>query len=301
MGNKLVTLPADVNCRENEPLSKYTSYRIGGPARYFFLPQKVEHVFQIGEFLKRSGTPYFILGNGSNVLASDEGFPGAVVCTKEIAPKIEFHGDRVRASSSTLNARLLRACAEKGLGGLDALAGVPGNLGGAVFMNAGTASGWIDSVIDSVEVVSLGGGTRKIPAEELSYSYREQHFLRKGEIVWSAILLLQKDDPEQILARLVDSMKKRKAAQPIELPSCGSVFRNPSGHNAWKLIADAGLRGFAKGGARISAKHCNFIVNEGGAKKSDVLFLIEMAREKVRATSGIELQPEVILMEPHFL
>jgi UDP-N-acetylmuramate dehydrogenase len=297
----LVTPPASVPCRENEPLSKYTSYRIGGPARYFFLPQKLEDVFQIGAFLKKSKTPFFILGNGSNVLAPDEGFPGAVVCTKEIAPKIEFHGERVRASASTLNARLLRACAEKGLGGLDALAGVPGNLGGAVFMNAGTASGWIDSVIEAVEVVSLSKGLRKIPAEELSYSYREQHFLREGEIIWSATLRLREEEPAQILARLVDSMKKRKAAQPIELPSCGSVFRNPPGQNAWKLIADAGLRGFAKGGARISAKHCNFIVNEGGAKKSDVLFLIETARERVRATSGVVLQPEVVLMEPHFL
>ncbi len=297
----MVTPPASVPCRENEPLSKYTSYRIGGPARYFFLPQKLEDVFQIGAFLKKSKTPFFILGNGSNVLAPDEGFPGAVVCTKEIAPKIEFHGERVRASASTLNARLLRACAEKGLGGLDALAGVPGNLGGAVFMNAGTASGWIDSVIEAVEVVSLSKGLRKIPAEELSYSYREQHFLREGEIIWSATLRLREEEPAQILARLVDSMKKRKAAQPIELPSCGSVFRNPPGQNAWKLIADAGLRGFAKGGARISAKHCNFIVNEGGAKKSDVLFLIETARERVRATSGVVLQPEVVLMEPHFL
>jgi len=297
----LATLPAAVPCRENEPLSKYTSYRIGGPARFFFLPQAPEHVFQIGKFLKETRTPYFILGNGSNVLAPDEGFPGAVICTKEIAPKIEFQGNRVRASASTLNARLLRACAEKGLGGLDSLAGVPGNLGGAVFMNAGTASGWIDSVIEEVEAVSVSGQSRKIPAEELKYSYREQHFLREGEIVWSATLQLREEEPAQILARLVESMKKRKAAQPIELPSCGSVFRNPPGHNAWKLIADAGLRGFARGGARISAKHCNFIVNEGGARKEDVLFLIEAARDKVKAMSGIELQPEVVVMEPRFL
>lgn len=293
--------PANVPHRENEPLEKHTSYRIGGAASIFCLPKSSEQLAAVGEYLLRTGQPYFILGNGSNVLAPDEGFAGVVISTKEFEPRIEFLGERVIASASTLNARLLRACAEKGLGGLDALSGVPGNLGGAVFMNAGTASGWIDSVLEEVEAVSLRGGSRKIPKSELKYSYREQHFLNEGEIVWSATLHLKIEDPKLIQARLVESVKKRKAAQPIELPSCGSVFRNPPGKNAWKLLSDAGLRGVSKGGARISAKHCNFIVNEGGAKKEDVLFLIQLAKDKVKETAGVDLQQEVILMEPKFL
>lgn len=287
--------------RLDEPLSAHTSYRIGGPARLFALPETKEHLFAIGRHLQESKEPYFILGNGSNVLAPDEGFPGVVICTKALQPFVEFNGDKVRASAGTLNARLLRACADQGLGGIEALSGVPGNLGGAVFMNAGTAAGWIDAALEEVEVISLKGGERKLPRAELKYSYREQHYLEPGEMVWAATLRLKREDSEPIKARLVESMKKRKAAQPIELPSCGSVFRNPEGHNAWKLISDAGLRGFAKGGARISAKHCNFIVNEGGAKKSDVLFLIETAREKVKASAGIDLQPEVVQLGGSYL
>jgi UDP-N-acetylmuramate dehydrogenase len=191
---------------------------------------------------------------------------------------------------------LLRACADAGLGGIDSLSGVPGNLGGAVFMNAGTASGWIAEVLEEVEVVSLGGGERKVSGKDLAYSYREQHYLQGGELIWAATLALKQENPETIKARLAESIKKRKAAQPIELPSCGSVFRNPEGQNAWKLISDAGLRGFARGGARISAKHCNFIVNEGGATRADVLFLIQTAKEKVYAATGIRLQEEVILL-----
>jgi UDP-N-acetylmuramate dehydrogenase len=287
--------------RLDEPLASHTSYRIGGPARIFALPETQEHLFSIGRYLLDSKEPYFILGNGSNVLAPDEGFAGAVICTKSLRPFLEFEGDRVRASAGTLNARLLRACADQGLGGIEALSGVPGNLGGAVFMNAGTAAGWVGAALEEVEVLSLKGGERKLPKAALKYSYREQHYLEPGEIIWAATLRLQREEPEAVKARLVESMKKRKAAQPIELPSCGSVFRNPEGKNAWKLISDAGLRGFASGGARISAKHCNFIVNEGGAKKSDVLLLIETARRKVKERTGIDLQPEVIQMGPSFL
>jgi UDP-N-acetylmuramate dehydrogenase len=287
--------------RLGEPLAAHTSYRIGGPAGVFALPETKEQLFAVGRYLAERKLPYFILGNGSNVLAPDEGFPGVVVCTKNIAPSLEFAGERVRASAGTLNARLLRACAERGLGGIEALSGVPGNLGGAVFMNAGTASGWIEGALEEVELVSLKGSERKIPRGGLSYSYREQHYLEPGELVWAATLRLEREGPELVKSRLVESMKRRKAAQPIELPSCGSVFRNPEGKNAWKLIAEAGLRGVARGGARISAKHCNFIVNEGGARREDVLGLIRLAKEKVKESSGVDLRPEVIVMEPRFL
>ncbi len=168
-------------------------------------------------------------------------------------------------------------------------------------MNAGTASGWIDSALEIVHLVSLSGEERSLPKSELTYSYREQHYLRAGEIIWSATLQLQPEAPDQIKQRLADAVKRRKAAQPIELPSCGSVFRNPEGHNAWKLIADCGLRGLKQGGARISEKHCNFIVNEGGATRADVLFLIQTVKEKVYDRTGIQMQQEVILLEPKVL
>jgi UDP-N-acetylmuramate dehydrogenase len=293
--------PPQVSHRFNEPLSMHTSYRIGGPAKIFALPRTQQDIYLIGAYLREKNLPYFLLGNGSNLLAPDDGFPGVVICTKEFEPILEFSENFVRVSASTLNSRLLRACADRGLGGIEFLSGVPGNVGGAVFMNAGTASGWIDSVLERVEAVSLRGGSRKISKEELKYSYREQHFLLPEEIIWAATLHLIPKEKEKLKEKLVESIKKRKAAQPIEMPSCGSVFRNPEGKNAWKLIADAGLRGFQKGGAKFSEKHCNFIVNEGNAKKTDVEFLIHLAQEKVRASSGIELHPEVVLMEPKFL
>lgn len=291
--------PAEVPCLKNEPLAKYTSYRIGGPAKYFALPKTKEHLFAIGKFLLESKELYAILGNGSNVLAPDEGFAGVVICTRDLEPFLEFLPEnKVRASAGTLNARLLRACAEKGLGGIDALSGVPGNLGGAVVMNAGTAVGWIAQALESVEVVSLKGGERTVSGKHLKYSYREQHYLEQGELVWAATLQLKAEESEEIRKRLSDAVKRRKAAQPIELPSCGSVFRNPEGKNAWKVIDEAGLRGMEKGGARISQKHSNFIVNEGGATKADVLFLIQTAKEKVYNQSGIRLQEEVIQLVP---
>lgn len=294
--------PASVPHRSDEPLSKYTTYRIGGPARVLALPKTKEHLFAIGAYLLQSGEPYFVLGNGSNVLAPDEGFAGVVICTRDLEPFIEFlPGNRVRASAGTLNSRILRACAEKGLGGIDALSGVPGNVGGAVFMNAGTGVGWIESVLEAVEVLDLRGGERVVPKNELSYSYREQHYLKDGEMVWAATMQLKAEEPEVIRARLAEGVKKRKAAQPIEMPSCGSVFRNPEGTSSWKTIDSAGLRGFSKGGAQISPKHSNFIVNNGGAKCSDVLFLIETAKEKVFQQSGIKLQQEVILLSPRHL
>jgi UDP-N-acetylmuramate dehydrogenase len=208
---------------------------------------------------------------------------------------------QVRASAGILNARLLRACAEKGLGGIDELSGVPGNLGGAIFMNAGTAQGWIGQRLQAVETISLRGGERTIQRPDLKFSYREQHFLQEGELVWAATLQLETQDSDSIKQRLAEAVKRRKAAQPIELPSCGSVFRNPDGTSSWKCIDAAGLRGFKKGGAQISPKHSNFIVNNGGATRADVEFLIQTIQEKVYNQSGIRLHREVILMEPKVL
>jgi len=294
--------PSQVNHLRDEPLSRYTTYRIGGPARILALPKTKDDLFAIGRYLLESNEPYFVLGNGSNVLAPDEGFPGVVICTRELTQEIEFlGGDRVRAAAGTLNARLLRATAEKGLSGLEALSGVPGNVGGAVYMNAGTAAGWIDAPLLSVEVLNLRGALREVNKENLKYSYREQHYLNPGELITAALFQLKSEEPAVVKGRLAESVKKRKAAQPIEMPSCGSVFRNPPGHNAWKLVADAGLRGHAEGGARVSAKHCNFIVNEGGAKRADVLKLIELAKAKVKEHAGVELHEEVVLMEPRKL
>lgn len=289
--------------KRDELLSKYTSYRIGGPAKILALPRTPGDLREIAAYIRKNAHAFFILGNGSNVLAPDEGFDGVVICTRELMTEYEFLPEnRVRAGAGVLNARLLRAAAEKGLTGLEFLSGVPGNIGGAIYMNAGTATGWIETRLLEVDFFSLGDAEEKRhPREALKYSYREQHFLKEDEIILGGLLQLVAGDPAAIAASLAESAKKRKAAQPLELPSCGSVFRNPPGKNAWKLISDAGLRGRKQGGARISEKHSNFIVNEGGATKEDVLFLVNLAKESVRQHSGVELQEEIMLMSPRYL
>ncbi len=279
---------------ENEPLSRHTTWRIGGPARRLVLPQTIADLEELAELIRKSGDPYFVIGNGSNLLASDDGFPGWIVKTTELGGGVEFlDGDRVRCGAGVLNNRLLRVCADRGLWGLEFLSGVPGTLGGAVAMNAGTSRDWIESVLLSVETWSFSGGRRELLRSQLRFDYRENHFLGDDELVISAEIQLKRGAPEEIRVRLGEMARRRKEAQPIELPSCGSVFRNPSGHNAWKLIEEAGLRGMRKGGAEISAKHCNFIVNNGGATAADVRYLIDLAKDRVKERCGIELHEEL--------
>jgi UDP-N-acetylmuramate dehydrogenase len=296
-----IALPA-LPYLQDESLARHCTYRIGGPAKYMAFPEKPDHLRALASYLQKSQEPYFIIGNGSNILPPDEGFPGWIISTMKLAEHIVFLSENeVAASASTPNSRLLRTCAEKGLGGIEYLSGVPGNLGGAVWMNAGTAKGWIAEQLGEVTTFSFSQGVRTYSKPQLKYSYREQHFMGEDEIILSATLLLNPEPADTVKARLAQLIKQRKAAQPIELPSCGSVFRNPDGHNAWKLISDAGLRGKKIGGARISEKHCNFIVNEGGATQKDVLALIAEAKARVQEKFGITLQEEVVLLKPKLL
>lgn len=294
--------PKDVPHIENHPLSKETTYRIGGPAKIFALPESEEHLRELGQYLKSTKEKYFVLGAGSNLLAPDAGFDGVIIATKKLNNEITLLDEhRVQVGASVMNNSLLRFCADKGLGGIEILSGVPGNLGGAIYMNAGTADGWIEDYLEEVHVYHLLKGRRTIPKTELKYSYREQHFLAQGEIITGCILKFRAESPEVVKKRLGECARKRKEAQPIEMPSCGSVFRNPPGQNAWKLIDQAGLKGFFKGGARFSLKHCNFIVNEGGATQEDVLFLIQEAKNRVYNQGGVELVQEVITITPRTL
>lgn len=287
---------------ENESLTRHTTYRIGGPARYLALPESLAHLESLATYLRSSHEPYAILGNGSNMLAPDDGFPGWVIKTTNFAPfLVRLQHNHIHASAGLLNARVLRACAEQGLSGLEYLAGVPGTIGGAVWMNAGTASGWIEQNLVRVESFSFSKGRQSYSEDQLKFSYREQHFLDRDEIILSAVFQMMAKEPAEIVAALAESARKRKEAQPIEMPSCGSVFRNPPGTSAWKCVEQVGLKGHKVGGARFSLKHSNFIVNEGGATRADVLALIALAKERVKLQLGIELQEEVIVLRPYSL
>jgi len=287
---------------ENEPLSKHTSYRIGGPAKYLAFPENKAHLENLAKFLKEKGEAFAILGNGSNVLAPDDGFNGWVIKTTNLkASYARTSNDIVEFGAGTLNSRILKICSNEGLSGLEYLAGVPGTIGGAVYMNAGTASGWVSQNLLSVDSFSLVNGGKHYEKDQLKYSYREQHYLSEDEIILAAKFQMKTTSSDEIKEKVVASINKRKLAQPIELPSCGSVFRNPNGTSAWKLIEEAGLRGIKCGGARISAKHVNFIVNEGGATRNDVLHLIQLVKEKVLERTGVSLIEEVVLLKPKYL
>jgi UDP-N-acetylmuramate dehydrogenase len=295
-------LPSGAPILQDEILAKHTSYRIGGPARYMAFPRDAGDLAFLATEIRKNKLPYVVLGNGSNVLAPDAGFPGMVISTKELeSTRLEFEGTEVVAGAGVLNSRLLRAAADKALGGIAFLSGVPGNVGGAVYMNAGTGSGWIQDRLEEVTSYSFSKGIAVHKKETLRYAYREQFFLNPDAIILSAKLNLIPGASSDIKAELAEATKKRKAAQPIELPSCGSVFRNPPGKNAWQLIAEAGLRGRKQGGARFSEKHCNFIVNEGGATAADVEFLVSLAKKEVKEKCGIELQQELVLLQAKVL
>lgn len=288
--------------RVDEPLSRHTTWRIGGAAKIMAFPETVEHFEELSEFLRVTQTPYAILGNGSNMLVPDEGFPGVIIKTSRLPSFCQFIDDnKVHVGTPILNAKLVRSCAEAGLSNLEFLAGIPGTVGGAVIMNAGTSEGWVAQYITEVRTYCLRRGLRRYVGEELKFEYRTQKFLEETEVVLEAIFQLKPDSSEAIRERIQNGNRKRKEAQPVEMPSCGSVFRNPPGKSAWSLIEGVGLRGVSEGGAQISPKHTNFIVNNGGAKMGDVLFLIKLAKEAVAHQYGIQLEEEVVVLKPHLL
>lgn len=286
--------------RENEPLSKHTYYRIGGPARAVLFPQSPEDLAWIAERVRKTGERYLVVGSGSNLLAPDEGFPGLIIKTIRLGgTEMVFDAatNLVRTGAGVAISSFLRQAGQAGWGGLEFLAGIPGSVGGAVFMNAGTHLGESGSALESVEAFSLATGeARTYAGAELRFEYRRNLFLPKDSLVTAASWRVRPGSAPEIKARIDDVLQRRKATQPIDLPSCGSVFKNPPGHHAWQVIDRLGLRGHRVGAAEFSSKHCNFIVNLGGARAADVRGLIELARTRARQELGIELEPEVVVV-----
>lgn len=279
----------------NEPLKNHTYYRIGGPAKFFARPRSLEDLLEISGLLAREKLRYFILGAGSNVLFDDEGFDGLVIQTTKLNDHLERKDNLVLAGCSVLNIKMLRLCMQEGLKGLEFLVGIPGNVGGAVFMNAGTHLGESMKAIREVKAYNLRTNHIEVYSnEKLSFTYRSQKFLDPHEIILSAIFEIEIGEPLEVQKEIQSLLERRKKAQPIDKPSCGSVFKNPApNQNAWKLISDAGLRGHRIGDAQISEMHTNFIVNNGNARSKDVRSLIELAKRTVAEKFGVMLQEEV--------
>ena len=284
----------DIELRLNESMAKHTSFQIGGPAEVMAFPRNGAELTRI---LKQSALldikPY-ILGAGTNILAPDKGLDGLVICLKDCMDGFErLDGDRIRVSAGVTMARAAVFAAGQNLGGMEFAHGIPGTVGGGVYMNAGAYGGEIKDICESVDVVYLDGTMVTLTAEEMQFSYRHSCLEDKPAIVVSAVFKLTSKPELEIRAQMQELLKKRKASQPLEFPSAGSAFKRPVGGYAAALIDQAGLKGFQIGGAAVSEKHAGFVVNLGGATAQDVLNLLEQVEKIVYENSGILLEPEV--------
>ncbi len=281
--------------RRNEPMSRHTSWRIGGPAALFIVTETLPDLKRATDVLLDQEVPFTVVGKGTNLLVSDEGYEGAVVLLGNEFRRhvIDAEEGYIRAGAATMLAALVQDAFKAGLEGLAFAVGIPGTFGGALAMNAGANKGWIGDVTQSVTVFVPGEGLRRLRGVEIPWAYRASGLDRLGIIV-EAELRVSAGDPQRIRAEMERYFKARKDNQPLSQPNAGSVFRNPAeGPSAGSLIEASGMKGRRVGGAVVSEKHANFIVNSGDAKAADVVMLMRDVAEAVRRDHGIELRPEI--------
>jgi len=277
----------------DEPLSRHTSFHIGGPADAFVCPEDEEQLAEVIGFCDRNGIPRFILGNGTNILASDEGYRGVVIQIYRNMAGCDLKGSSVYVRAGMLLSALSAVCAEHGLTGFEFASGIPGTLGGAGTMNEGAYGGEIKDVIAGARVYEPGRGVRDLKTEELELGYRTSIVKHSDMIILGARIELEHGDPAAINQRLAELKEARTSKQPLEYPSAGSTFKRPEGNFAGKLIMDAGLAGYSVGGAQVSAKHCGFVINTGGATAADVNALIAHVVKTVEDRFGVTLEREI--------
>ncbi|MBR5336781.1 MAG: UDP-N-acetylmuramate dehydrogenase [Lachnospiraceae bacterium] len=274
-------------------MKDHTSFRIGGPASYYVTPGNEEELGELIRYCVRTGSEYYILGNGSNLLVSDKGYPGIVIRLFERFNDIRIDGSRIYAMAGALLSRTANMAAKNSLSGLEAAAGIPGTLGGAIVMNAGAYGFEMKDVTEYVRVMKHDGSTEDIPSHMMEFGYRTSRCIRDGLIVLGAGLVLASGDEETIRDRMRELKEQRSAKQPLEYPSAGSTFKRPEGYFAGKLIMDAGLKGYSVGDACISEKHCGFVINKGNASAEDVIKLIKHVQDTVLDRFGVRLEPEI--------
>ena len=276
-----------------EPMKKHTTFRIGGPTAYFCRPETAEQLAQTIKACREQKMPWYILGNGSNVLVSDRGYNGVVIQLFRNMDAVRIEGCCLEAEAGALLSRAANLAAKAGLTGLEFASGIPGTLGGALVMNAGAYGGEMKDVVKEAVVLDDQGELLHLTGEELELGYRTSIIARKGYVVLRVSLCLEKGDPDVIEARMQELKEARTAKQPLEYPSAGSTFKRPQGYFAGKLIMDAGLRGYRCGGAQVSEKHCGFVINTGDATAADVLGVIHHVQEEVKRCAGVDLEMEV--------
>ncbi|OOB78839.1 MAG: UDP-N-acetylenolpyruvoylglucosamine reductase [Epulopiscium sp. Nele67-Bin002] len=300
MDNKIdlinLILEHTTDVKVDEPLSKHTSFRIGGEAQIFVTPTSIESLQAIIDICLKNNVEYYVLGNGSNVLVSDKGFDGVIVSIYKNLSDIIVSENKITAQAGALLSKIAKQAEEASLGGFEFAHGIPGTLGGAITMNAGAYDGEIKDVLESVVVLTIDGQIKKLLAAELELGYRTSKIPDEKYIVLEATISLTNKPQSEISEKMKDFASRRRDKQPLNYPSAGSTFKRPPGHFAGKLIMDSGFAGYTVGGAQVSSKHCGFVINVGNATCEDVLNLIEQVQKKVWQDYQVQLQPEIKLI-----
>ncbi len=291
--NQLIQIIDKDRVLVDEPMRKHTTFRVGGNADYFVMPRTTQEVQQVVALCKNENLPYYILGNGSNLLVGDKGYRGVIIQIYKEMNTITVEGECIRAQAGALLSKVGSVALEAELTGFEFAAGIPGAVGGAVVMNAGAYGGEMKDILASATVLKEDGTILTLQNEELELGYRTSAITKKNYIVLEAEYQLQRGNKVEIRAKMDELKKQRVTKQPLEYASAGSTFKRPEGYFAGKLIQDAGLRGFQVGGAQVSEKHCGFVINKGDATAADIVELMRQVSEKVYQEFGVTLEPEV--------
>lgn len=293
MRQKFIEILGNNRVLFDEPMSQHTTFRIGGPADVFVMPENYEQIREVLRLCKEEKLPFFVLGNGSNLLVSDSGYRGVIIQMDRNMEEIRLDGEEIHACAGALLSSVAVAARNASLTGFEFAGGIPGTIGGAAVMNAGAYGGELKDVLKEVTVMTREGEILTIPAEKMEMGYRTSIIKTAGYLVLEAVISLKKGDEEAIRATMKDLSERRTEKQPLDYPSAGSTFKRPEGYFAGKLIMDSGLRGYRAGGAQVSEKHCGFVINAGGATAEDVRSLMDHVIRVVREKYGVTLEPEV--------
>lgn len=279
-----------------EPMSRHTSFRVGGPAKYFVRPRSAQEISAMLHYFQLIDKEYYVLGNGSNLLVSDKGYRGVILEIGEEMDGISIDGEEITCGGGALLARAASFALEAGLTGMEFASGIPGSVGGAIVMNAGAYGGEMKQIVKTATVVLADGTVVTLSNEELEMGYRTSVFKKKPLVCVEAVFSLSRGNAEEIRARMEELREQRRKKQPLEYPSAGSTFKRPEGYFAGKLIMDAGLSGLSIGGAKVSEKHCGFIINTGNASAADIKDLIDEVIELVAERFQVRLEPEICML-----
>lgn len=291
----LKAIMATENIKVNEPMKNHTSFQVGGPADLFLTPQTPAELQKVLEICKNSGKPFYLMGNGSNLIVKDSGYQGIIINTRALN-KVNRVGESLIAEPGISLEKLAQVALKEKLTGLEFASGIPGSLGGAVTMNAGAYDGEMKEIIKSITIITEDGSLQTISAEQCYFGYRSSVLQQHPWVLVSVELSLKQGDEQAIAAKMQDLNNQRQAKQPLEYPSAGSTFRRPAGYYAGKLVQDAGFQGYSIGGAQVSEKHSGFVINKGGATASDILNLIHAIQAGVKEKFDVDLKTEVIVI-----